>query len=100
MGLLSGSPKSGAPAPGSQHYRLFSVPTMSVGNVPNFLAGNIPNKQVGNAAVDQLHAYIFCTFMCNFSYSSLYQLFFNVIYLMYIYLYMRTLTDINRRITR
>ena len=42
-----------------QHYRLYSVPTMPVGNVPNLLAGNISSKQVGNAAVYQLHANIF-----------------------------------------
>ena len=32
-----------------QHYRLYSVPTMRVGNVPNFIAGNVPSEQVGNA---------------------------------------------------
>ena len=36
--------------PGGQHYRLYSVPTMLVGNVPNFLGGNVPIKQVGNVA--------------------------------------------------
>jgi hypothetical protein len=44
------------------------------GNVPNFHGGNVPNKQIGNAAVYQLHAYIFCTLMWHFSYSSLLQL--------------------------
>ena len=44
------------PPCGTQHYRLYSVPTMPVGNVPNFIAGNVPIKQVGNAALSQLPA--------------------------------------------
>jgi hypothetical protein len=46
--------------------------------------------------VDQLHAYIFCTLISYSYYSNIY----NVIYLMYSYLYILTLTDINMQIER
>jgi hypothetical protein len=70
------------------------VPTMLAGNVPNFLGGNVPSKQVGNAAVIScMHIYV--VHSCVIYHTSPCFNLSNVIHLVYVYLYILPLTDMN-----